>query len=71
MIYSAAIQLVGGKLYSPSAYFMKHPPKQFTDDAAYRMLEEFIAGQDIEGELIESGDESKLSQKVKQALAAH
>ena len=61
----------GGVLYSPSAYFMKHPPKQFTDDAAYRMLEEFIAGQDIEGELIESGDESKLSQKVKQALAAH
>jgi len=61
----------GGVLYSPSAYFMKHPPKQFTDDVAYRMLEEFIAGQDIEGELIESGDESKLSQKVKQALAAH
>ncbi|GAH25995.1 unnamed protein product, partial [marine sediment metagenome] len=21
----------GGALYSPSAYFMKHPPKQFTD----------------------------------------
>lgn len=38
----------GGVLYSPSAYFMKHPPKQFSDDVAYRMLEEFIAGQDIE-----------------------
>lgn len=34
----------GGILYSPSAYFMKHPPKQFTDDEAYRMTEEFIAG---------------------------
>ena len=34
----------GGVLYSPSAYFMKHPPKQFTDDEAYRMTEEFIAG---------------------------
>jgi len=34
----------GGALYSPSAYFMKHPPKQFTDDEAYRMTEEFIAG---------------------------
>ncbi len=34
----------GGILYSPSAYFMKHPPKQFTDDKAYIMTEEFIAG---------------------------
>ena len=34
----------GGALYSPSAYFMKHPPKQFTDDEAYQMTEEFIAG---------------------------
>jgi len=33
-----------GILYSPSAYFMKHPPKQFTDAEAYRMTEEFIAG---------------------------
>lgn len=33
----------GGILYSPSAYFMKHPPEQFTDDEAYRMTEEFIA----------------------------
>ena len=35
---------IGGILYSPSAYFMKHPPQQFTDDEAYRMTEEFIAG---------------------------
>ena len=34
----------GGVLYSPSSYFMKHPPKQFTDDEAYHMTEEFIAG---------------------------
>jgi myo-inositol-1-phosphate synthase len=34
----------GGILYSPSAYFMKHPPKQFTDDDAHRMTEEFIKG---------------------------
>jgi len=34
----------GGILYSPSAYFMKHPPKQFTDAEAHRMTEEFIAG---------------------------
>ncbi len=35
---------VAGILYSPSAYFMKHPPRQFTDDEAYRMTDEFIAG---------------------------
>jgi myo-inositol-1-phosphate synthase len=34
----------GGILYSPSAYFMKHPPRQYTDDDAYRMTEDFIAG---------------------------
>lgn len=35
----------GGPLYSPSAYFMKHPPKQFSDDEAYRITKEFILGQ--------------------------
>jgi myo-inositol-1-phosphate synthase len=35
----------GGALVSPSAYLMKHPPQQFTDDEAYRMTEEFIGGQ--------------------------
>ena len=34
----------GGVLYSPSAYFAKHPPRQFTDDEARRMTEDFIAG---------------------------
>lgn len=35
---------IGGILHSPSAYFSKHPPKQFTDDIARKMTEEFIAG---------------------------
>ncbi len=34
----------GGILYSPSAYFMKHPSKQFTDDEAYQLTEDFIKG---------------------------
>jgi len=34
----------GGLLYPPSAYFMKHPPLQFTDDEAYDMTEAYIAG---------------------------
>ena len=33
---------VGGVLEAPSAYFCKHPPRQFTDDEAYEMLEAFI-----------------------------
>ena len=35
----------GGVLHSASAYFCKHPQKQFTDDEARRMTEEFIAGE--------------------------
>ena len=32
----------GGILTAPAAYFCKHPPKQFTDEEAYRMTEAFI-----------------------------
>lgn len=35
---------IGGVLYSPSSFFMKHPPEQYPDDEAYKMTEEFIAG---------------------------
>lgn len=35
---------VSGALYPPSAYFMKSPPQQYTDDEARRMVEEFITG---------------------------
>lgn len=34
----------GGVLISASAYFMKHPPQQFTDGVAREMVEEFITG---------------------------
>jgi len=34
----------GGILHGPSAFLMKHPPKQFTDDEAYKLTEEFIRG---------------------------
>ena len=33
---------IGGPLISASAYLMKHPPQQFTDEKAREMLEEFI-----------------------------
>jgi len=35
---------MGGPLIGPSAYFMKSPPVQFSDDAARDMVEEFILG---------------------------
>jgi len=35
---------ISGILYSPSAFLMKHPPKQYVDDIAYQMTEDFIAG---------------------------
>jgi myo-inositol-1-phosphate synthase len=35
---------VGGVLISPSSYFMKHPIKQFSDETARDMVEDFIAG---------------------------
>ena len=35
-----------GPLFAPSAFFMKHPPRQHTDDEAHRLTEEFIAAGD-------------------------
>jgi myo-inositol-1-phosphate synthase len=34
-----------GILEAPSAYFCKHPSRQFTDDEAFRMMEHFINGE--------------------------
>jgi myo-inositol-1-phosphate synthase len=34
----------GGVLSGPSAYFMKHPPRQIPDHVAREMVEDFIAG---------------------------
>lgn len=38
----ALIQNTGGVLEAPSAYFCKHPPTQYSDDKAFRMMEVFI-----------------------------
>ena len=37
---------IGGAVVGPSAYFMKSPPKQYTDDVAREMVETFIAGEE-------------------------
>jgi myo-inositol-1-phosphate synthase len=41
---------VGGPLIGPSAYFMKSPPVQFSDEAARDMVESFIQGNGRAGE---------------------
>lgn len=38
---------ISGALVGPSSYFMKTPPKQFTDDIARRMTEDFILGERV------------------------
>ena len=37
---------LSGPILSPSSYFMKSPPEQFTDDEARQKLEDFIEGRD-------------------------
>jgi len=41
---------LGGPLLGPSSYFMKSPPSQFPDDVARQLVEDFIAGAQIEGQ---------------------
>jgi myo-inositol-1-phosphate synthase len=36
---------IGGPIIGPSAYFMKSPPVQFTDEEARQMVEEFAHGE--------------------------
>jgi myo-inositol-1-phosphate synthase len=35
---------IGGPLVFPSAYLMKHPPVQMSDDEARKKLDEWIEG---------------------------
>jgi myo-inositol-1-phosphate synthase len=36
---------VGGPILSASSYFMKSPPKQYSDDVARELVEQFIRGE--------------------------
>ncbi|NDA39445.1 MAG: inositol-3-phosphate synthase, partial [Actinobacteria bacterium] len=35
---------IGGPLLSPSSYFMKSPPEQYSDEEAHNRTQEFIDG---------------------------
>ncbi|HID89099.1 MAG TPA: inositol-3-phosphate synthase [Anaerolineae bacterium] len=39
---------LSGTIVAPSAYFMKSPPVQMTDDAARQAVEQFIAGESLD-----------------------
>jgi myo-inositol-1-phosphate synthase len=39
---------IAGPLLGPSAYFMKHPPVQYSDEEARKMVENFILGKEKE-----------------------
>jgi myo-inositol-1-phosphate synthase len=41
---------LGGAIVGPSAYLMKTPPQQYTDDQARLMVENFISGQQAKQE---------------------
>ncbi len=44
MVKLAKDRGIGGPLTSPSSFFMKHPPLQYTDAQAFEMVNEFIEG---------------------------
>ena len=44
----AADRGIAGPLEEVSAYFFKHPPRQYPDDVARRMVEAFIRGESVE-----------------------
>jgi myo-inositol-1-phosphate synthase len=37
---------IGGALLSPASYFMKTPPRQYTDSEARARMEAFISGEE-------------------------
>jgi len=56
---------ISGALIEPSAYFMKSPPVQFTDDEARRLTEEFIQKHSIKKRSNKSSVNSKPRTKKK------
>ena len=48
----------GGVLHAPSSYFCKHPPRQFTDDVAFRLVEDFIS-KETKVEVLDSRSRAK------------
>ena len=56
---------LAGVIHAPSSYFCKHPPRQVTDDEAYRLMEAFI--NDTQGKLHEVPDTGRGEREPAQA----
>ena len=56
---------LSGTLIGPSAYFMKSPPIQYTDDEARQLTEDFIAGNITKKPIKTSKDKARKGQKRK------
>ncbi len=54
---------LSGTLEGPSAYFMKSPPVQYTDEEARKATEEFIAGNQAAGSSTNAGGTAKKKRK--------
>ena len=61
---------LSGTLEGPSAYFMKSPPQQYTDNDARRLTEEFIANYGHSGESPETGGRGESVEMAGQGSAA-
>ena len=54
---------LSGELVAPSAYFMKSPPVQYTDDEARKMTEAFIAGDPADVHTVDTVKPARKKQK--------
>jgi len=54
---------LSGTLSSPSAYFMKSPPIQYTDEEARRLTEDFIVGDQAGNSIPRAGIKGKKPRK--------
>jgi myo-inositol-1-phosphate synthase len=61
---------VGGALVGPSSYFMKSPPRQFTDEKARVLTEAFIQGDSADAASLGRGDSAEFRARPKAASSA-
>ncbi|MBN2207204.1 MAG: inositol-3-phosphate synthase [Candidatus Aminicenantes bacterium] len=57
----ALIKKLGGPLYGPASYFMKSPPRQFTDNEARDLTEKFIRTHALKGKAKPKGAKPRAS----------
>ena len=61
---------IGGPLLGPSAYFMKSPPVQYSDDEAHELVEAFIGEDQLTVDVADARCERSRRQRVLARLGA-